>query len=241
MSEKIKLNNIDLFDNTNSLDPITTSQAVNLSDTFEILYRLSFYSPNQVFVFSIESDGEGVIEIDTRDCCIPGDHWGIRVIDNCEVVAEMCGDGNTSTFSGLVTLENLKSAIVEVFYCSGVDIFAAGMTVRFRYTGEEFSVNHVGTCHDQNKSCNPFISLMIDINTLVQSGVLNEGQSNSLIVKIKGACKSLKKGNLNSAINKLNAFINEINGLMNGGILTPVQGQSLIAAAQDIIDDISES
>lgn len=67
-----------------------------------------------------------------------------------------------------------------------------------------------------------------DIEALVDEGVINEGQSNALIVKINAANKSLDKGNHNAAINQLNSFINEVIAFINIGVFTAEQGQSLI-------------
>ncbi len=82
--------------------------------------------------------------------------------------------------------------------------------------------------------------LIAEVEGLVDSGVLNVGQGNSLIVKLEEAIQKLDMGHTTEALNILNAFINEVNALVNGGILSPQEGESLISAAHVIIDKINE-
>lgn len=78
--------------------------------------------------------------------------------------------------------------------------------------------------------------IIAKVEALKDAGVLNKGQANALIKKLKSAKKSIDQENYNAAINKLNAFINQVNAYINGGILTEEQGYELIADAQAIID-----
>jgi pullulanase/glycogen debranching enzyme len=77
--------------------------------------------------------------------------------------------------------------------------------------------------------------LIEDILELVAEGVLNEGQGNSLIVKLEDALKNLDKGKPKVAVNRLNAFINEVTSLIDEGVLSPEEGQPLIDEAAAII------
>ncbi|MCP4429209.1 MAG: alpha-amylase [Chloroflexi bacterium] len=80
--------------------------------------------------------------------------------------------------------------------------------------------------------------LIDDVNALQDAGELNQGQANSLIVKLKGAIAKLEQGKNTPAINKLNAFINHVNDLVDDGVLSPEAGQYLIDTATDIIGQI---
>ncbi len=82
-------------------------------------------------------------------------------------------------------------------------------------------------------------SLIEDVQALVDDGVLNEGQGNSLIVKLNGAIEKLDQGQPHVAVNKLKAFVNEVNAFVNGGVLSAEQGQYLTMTAQSIIDQIN--
>jgi hypothetical protein len=73
------------------------------------------------------------------------------------------------------------------------------------------------------------------VQSLLSSGVLGDGNANSLISKLEGAIQQLDQGNLGSAVNKLEAFINEVEALVVSGKLTSGQGQPLIDAANGII------
>ena len=76
-----------------------------------------------------------------------------------------------------------------------------------------------------------------DVAGLITAGMLNQGQGNSLTTTCEGALGQLGRGNTTAAIDRLkNAFINEVTAFINGGILSPEEGQALIVAAQAIID-----
>jgi len=80
--------------------------------------------------------------------------------------------------------------------------------------------------------------LITQVQQLYSDGVLNSGQANSLIVKLNAAKKSLNKGQTNTAINQIQAFINQVYDFIDEEVLTPEQGGKLIADAQTIIDMI---
>jgi hypothetical protein len=85
------------------------------------------------------------------------------------------------------------------------------------------------------------ILLLIDqVNALVSSGVLNEDNGNALISKLTNAANSFSSGNNNAGVNKIEAFIHQANALLNSGTLTTEQAQSLIDAADEIIDSTLE-
>jgi len=77
-----------------------------------------------------------------------------------------------------------------------------------------------------------------DVEDLVDSGTLNPGQGNSLVVKLEGAFEKLDNGQSKPAANQLGAFINEVEAMVKSGKLTPEEGQSLIDAANAIIFQI---
>ena len=83
--------------------------------------------------------------------------------------------------------------------------------------------------------------LLNQIENLIAEGTLNNGQGNALISKVEGAIAMIENGNLNAAVNKLQAFINQVEDFIDTGILTTAEGETLIEAAQAIIDQISGS
>jgi len=86
-------------------------------------------------------------------------------------------------------------------------------------------------------SVSGYLTNMIEaIETLESDGLFNEGNANSLIVKLKNAIKSIEKGNANAFKGQLNAFINEIWAFINKDSLTYVgPGITLIKKADNAI------
>ncbi|MEJ2560250.1 MAG: DUF3372 domain-containing protein, partial [Anaerolineae bacterium] len=81
-------------------------------------------------------------------------------------------------------------------------------------------------------------SLIAEVSALVDSGSLNKGQGNALTVKLDNAITNLDRDKAKTALNNLNAFTNQVEDLVADGVLTPEQGQSLIAAAEAIATQI---
>jgi CSLREA domain-containing protein len=77
--------------------------------------------------------------------------------------------------------------------------------------------------------------LIEKVGDLVAQGVLNGGQGNALIAKLEAAIRQIDRGNVQTAINQLEAFVNQVNALMYADILPPAEGQPLIDAANEII------
>jgi hypothetical protein len=80
-------------------------------------------------------------------------------------------------------------------------------------------------------------NLIDQVQALVDVSTLNQGQGNALIAKLDGVIKQLEKGNTQTALNELQAFISQVNDFMNSTppILLPAEGQPLIDAANAII------
>ena len=74
---------------------------------------------------------------------------------------------------------------------------------------------------------------------LVDSGILNKGQGNSLIVKLDGATQQFLNHKTTPTINKLQAFINEVKALVKSKKLPAVDGQFMINLATDVIEELN--
>ncbi len=72
----------------------------------------------------------------------------------------------------------------------------------------------------------------------MDAGSLNQGQGNALIVKLEHAINRLEKGKPKTALNVLNAFVNQVDGFFSEGVLTLEEGQGLLDAVNAIIDQI---
>ena len=73
-------------------------------------------------------------------------------------------------------------------------------------------------------------TLVSAIEHLVDDGLLNQGQGNSLLVKLNS------NGNQQATLNRLGALIHQVDAFLNGGVLTDAEGQPLIDMAQALID-----
>ena len=60
----------------------------------------------------------------------------------------------------------------------------------------------------------PIDDLIEDIEDLVDDGLLNNGQGNSLISKLENIIDKLNNGQTSVACNKLDAFINQVNAFI---------------------------
>ena len=112
---------------------------------------LSFGAATETKQFYIDVSGStGKLVVDTKDCCIANDRWGVELIDlrgglppvgtNIAKPRAACGTGSTSTFSGKAVLGSGTApfngrAVLIVSYCRGIDVFGAGMDVRINSNG----------------------------------------------------------------------------------------------------------
>lgn len=105
----------------------------------EAVYSVTFSGPGDTFTFDIsKAQGAGELMVDTRDCCIPGDKWKV-VVDPTRPRAAIkdatgTGDGNTTINSGSAVTMPFVSGAVTLSYDSGVDVWPAGMMIRFVYS-----------------------------------------------------------------------------------------------------------
>ena len=84
------------------------------------------------------------------------------------------------------------------------------------------------------------IHLLIgQVQGLVKSGALNSGEGTSLVAHLNSALRLLNMSNTTATISNLNGFIYEVQGLESGGQLDPTDAQTLINAAQNIINLIT--
>ncbi|MCA9027830.1 MAG: tandem-95 repeat protein [Planctomycetaceae bacterium] len=74
--------------------------------------------------------------------------------------------------------------------------------------------------------------LLEEIERLNEEGILNNGQANALATKLIGSLSKLERDQEQVAANKVEAFINQVGSLVDEGILTAEEGQSLIDLAE---------
>ncbi|HYG65169.1 MAG TPA: pullulanase-type alpha-1,6-glucosidase, partial [Thermoanaerobaculia bacterium] len=80
------------------------------------------------------------------------------------------------------------------------------------------------------------VLLQQDVTNLVNTGVLNNGQGNALLAKLRAAAQQVGRGNTTPAINQVNAFINQVEDFAAEGLLTADQAAALTDAAEGILE-----
>jgi len=130
---------------SNVMDPeLAASTPPPPGPTSQVFY-LTFLGPTDTHSFYVEkAQKAGDLTVDTRDCCIVGDNWTVDLNPDQPKNKDTSGtgDGNISTFSGAATVHPWVRGTVTVSYDSGVDIWPAGMEVRFTYS--QASANNTG-------------------------------------------------------------------------------------------------
>ena len=74
------------------------------------------------------------------------------------------------------------------------------------------------------------------VNALLSSGRLDEGQGNALTSKVNTAVRQLQNDNVRSAINELQAFISRVYAVIESATFTLKEGQPLINKANAVIN-----
>jgi len=81
-------------------------------------------------------------------------------------------------------------------------------------------------------------AIIDEVESLVDTGVLNQGQGNALIGKLEQAERRLNKENTKTACNVLQAFVNQVEAFIKTGRLSEEEGKSLIEAATSVIEQL---
>jgi hypothetical protein len=96
----------------------------------------TFFSASDVVKYTVTAAAPGTLHVDTMDCCIPGDRWGSQIFRktlNPGTSKKVCGNGSITAFSGQTSASQYVHGRVDITYCHGVDIFPAGLFVRFQH------------------------------------------------------------------------------------------------------------
>ncbi|HEX9611223.1 MAG TPA: DNA/RNA non-specific endonuclease, partial [Gemmatimonadales bacterium] len=77
------------------------------------------------------------------------------------------------------------------------------------------------------------------VDRLVEDGMLNSGDANSLIVKLEAAAVQLDRGNPKSGVSQLDSFLNELAALVRAGRLSAADAEPLRVAVRSLIQSVS--
>ncbi len=123
----------------------------------------------------------------------------------------------------------LADSIDPVVRTSGYDTAGGSFEVPARTTAVFFVQRPVAEQLD----------VLIDaVDQLLADEVINGGQANALKKKLKAAQRSAGGGRLTPSANQISAFVNQVQAFVSAGILSPEQGASLIASAEQIIESL---
>ena len=81
-------------------------------------------------------------------------------------------------------------------------------------------------------------ALFFQTNGVAAGNGFNQGERVSLVTKLIGAGNALDRGHEKTAVNELDAFVNEVEALQRSGRLPAEDGQALIDAATAIADQL---
>lgn len=76
------------------------------------------------------------------------------------------------------------------------------------------------------------------VTALATTGAVSAGQASSLLGKLGAVSRQLNNGNKTAAANLLQAFINDVRALMNAGIISAADRQTLINSVQSLINQL---
>ena len=98
-----------------------------------------------------------------------------------------------------------------------------------------------GTSNAQTLTVNPeqIQTIVGKVDSLVKDEILEQGNGNALTSKLEAAEQQSNRGNPKTAINSLQAFINQVNAFVKSRKLTPEIGQLLIDSANRMIAQLT--
>ncbi|MCI0552868.1 MAG: DUF5050 domain-containing protein, partial [Anaerolineae bacterium] len=134
--------------------------------------------------------------------------------------------------NGLVTTDFAASGDVA----HSLAIQADGRIVVVGESDEDFALaRYEGMATPQKK----ISAVIAKVQAFVASGSLNNGQGNSLLVKLQAATQQLDGGKVSTAVNQLQAFINQTKAFIDSKVLSEEEGKELVDTATDISSELS--
>ncbi len=164
---------------------------------------------------TVQVGNTGGVDLDIRSVSVTGDIY--EIIDYPAIVES----GST----GDITISFTPNEVAD---------FPEIMTIESNDpdTPHEIPVTGTGVWVDQDELTERVID---DVEDMLDNGILNRGQGNSLISKLEKIISKIERGQVRPAVNQLNAFINQINEFIIEEIVPSEIGQPLIDEALFII------
>jgi len=176
-------------------------------------------SPEALFIYITNADGS--VSVYKIDAGVPG-------TANTSYFREV-----SLTLHATITAEEIGANELE-----GLTIDKSG---DFLYVVNPDYMDGKGQLVEVTLCCGPvspqkgIANMIINVQNLLNSGYINEGQANALLTKLYNAQKKLDKGQTKVAINILGAFINQLNAMKNSGSIPESRADAMIYATNAII------
>ena len=107
--------------------------------------------PGQVQRYRINCTGTHRVDVKTADCCIPGDHWQMKIKawdtkPNTAVTTSPGGDGHFGVVGRVYTYNSTQplDAVIECSYLHGVNVFPAETYITVEHSSGSCSVEDLG-------------------------------------------------------------------------------------------------
>ena len=157
------------------------------------------------------------------------------------------GWSNFETFTSQAVVWNDQGEMIELPTPSGDHSFATGINNsgqivgRWTAEGEDESRPIIWVMSSTPPTPQEQVaSLQEDVRALQEEGLLNRGETRSLISKLDAVSRQLSKENWAPARNLLQAFINQIEAMRKSGRLSDAEADLLINPAQTLIEQLSQ-
>lgn len=133
-----------------------------LQDQYSLANQLylpcQLQEPSQVQRFRITCTNTSKIDVKVADCCIPGDHWQVKVKQwdsrpNTAVTTAPGGDRNFGVAARVYTYSSSENvdALIECSYPHGVNVFPAGSEILVEFSGTCNATN-LGVTHEFDRT-----------------------------------------------------------------------------------------
>jgi len=115
--------------------PLTETIDLGYGDVVE--RDAGFESSEDVKVYKVNMPAGATLTVQVMDCCVPGDIWRAEIYESYpELKASTEGDGSIEVWSPPAQATILTgTAYVVIKYVKGVDLWPAGMSIRFEVSG----------------------------------------------------------------------------------------------------------
>ena len=169
---------------------------------------------------------------------MPNSAFTIQFFSN--VVCDPSGFGEGQRLIGTISVTTGSSCTAN-FVATFPNTSVIGMFITATATNSTNTTSEFSQCVavENPDPLQAIQALINDVESLVAQGVLNHGNGNALISKLEAARKQLERGHIRPAGNQINAFINQVEAFIRSRKLTPQQGQPLIDAAMNILQQIA--